>query len=122
MDLSILRLKYFLILKRRPLALFRLMERSLTLCSQVRFVSTFTPRYLKLSVRYSLLTHNFIFKSPSIFFCLDLRQTLHFSSYKNRKLKVKLLWVRAREKIGHFLYLLFWQKGIFLSFVFYLNV
>ena len=37
------------------------------------------------------------------------RRTLCFSSYKNRKLKVKLWWVGAREKKGgYFLYYFFW--------------
>ena len=46
------------------------------------------------------------------------RRTMCFSSYKNRKLKVKLWWVWARErkKRGFFV------KGNFLRFVFYLNV
>ena len=40
-------------------------------------------------------------------------QTLYFSSYKDRKLKVKLWWVGARErKRGHFLYRLFRPKEI----------
>ena len=74
MDLIILRLTYFLILKRRALALFSLMKRSLTwYCCQLSFVSVFTPKYLTLSVGYSLLPQNLIFKSPSIFFCLDLK-------------------------------------------------
>ena len=73
MNLNILGLTYFLILKRRALALFSLMERSFKWCCQVRFVSIFTPSYLALSVRYSLLPHNFIFKSLSSFFCLDLK-------------------------------------------------
>ena len=76
MDLNILRLTYFLILKRRALALFTLMERSLTWYCQLRFVSVFTPKYLTLSVGYSLLPHNLIFKSPSNFFCLDLKITI----------------------------------------------
>ena len=76
MDLNILGLTYFLILKMRALALFSLMERSSTWCRQVRLVSIFTPRYLTLSVGYSLLPHNFIFKSPSSFFCLDLKITI----------------------------------------------
>ena len=76
MDLNILGLKYFLNLKRRALALFNLMARSLTWCCQVRFISIFTPRYLKLSVGYGLLPHNFIFKSPSSFFRLDLKITI----------------------------------------------
>ena len=42
---------------------------------QLKFESIFTPRYLALSVGYSLLPHNFIFKSPSSFFCLDLKIT-----------------------------------------------
>ena len=51
------------------------------------------------------------------------RQTLCFSSYKNRKLKVKLWWVVARErKTRAFLYHLFCPKKILLTFVFYLNV
>ena len=78
MDLDILRLTYLLILKRRALALFILMERSLTGYCQLRFVSIFTPRYLTLSVGYSLLPHNLIFKSPSNFFCLDLNITFQF--------------------------------------------
>ena len=73
MGLNILRLTYFLILKWRALALFSLMERSLIWCCQVRFASIFTPTYLTLSVGYSLLPHNFIFKSPSSFFCLYLK-------------------------------------------------
>ena len=76
MDLNILRLTYFLILKSRALALFSLMGRSLTSCCQVRFVLIFKQRYLALSVGYSLLPHNFIFKSLSSFFCLDLRITI----------------------------------------------
>ena len=64
MDLNILGPTYFLILKRRALALFILMDRSLTCRFQERFVSIFTPRYLTLSVGYRLLPHNFIFKSP----------------------------------------------------------
>ena len=36
----------------------------------------FTPRYFTLSVGYSLLPLNFIFKSPSDFFCLDLKITI----------------------------------------------
>ena len=42
----------------------------------MRFVSILTPRYLTLSVGYSLLPRNFIFKSPSSFFCLDLKITI----------------------------------------------
>ena len=76
MELDIFRLTYFLILKRRALALFSLMERSLTWYCQLRFASIFTPKYLTLSVGYSLLSHNLIFKSPSNFFCLDLKITI----------------------------------------------
>ena len=61
MELNILRLTYFLILKRRTLALFSLIERSLTWYCEVSFTSTFTTRYLKLSVGCLLLC-NFIFK------------------------------------------------------------
>ena len=67
---------YFCILKRKVLALFGLMERSLTWYCQLRFVSIFTPRHLTLSAGYSLLPHNFIFKLPSNFFCLDLKITI----------------------------------------------
>ena len=78
MDLNILRLTHFLILKRSAFTLFSLMDRSLTWYCQVRFVSIFTPMYLTLSVGYSLLPHDFIFKSPSSFFCLDLKITISF--------------------------------------------
>ena len=71
MDLNILQLTYFLILKRRSLPLFSLTERSLTSYCHLRFVSVFSPRSLTLSVGYNLLPLNFIFKSPSNFFCLD---------------------------------------------------
>ena len=46
------------------------------------------------------------------------RRTMCFSSYKNRKLKVKLWWVWARERKKR----AFFVKGNFLRFVFYLNV
>ena len=36
----------------------------------------FTPRYLALSVGYSLLPHNMIFKSLANFFCLDFKITI----------------------------------------------
>ena len=52
------------------------MERSLTWCYQISLVSIFTPRYLTILVGYSLLPHNFIFKSPSSLFCLDLKITI----------------------------------------------
>ena len=46
------------------------------------------------------------------------RQTLCFSSYKNRKVKVKLRWVGARErKKRAFLYRLFCPKKIFEIFI-----
>ena len=51
------------------------------------------------------------------------RRTLCFSSSKNRKLNVKPGWVGARNrKRGHFFQRLFWPHGIFLTFVFYLNL
>ena len=71
MDLNIVSLTYFFILK--GFALFSLMERSLTCRCQLRFLSVFTPGYLTPSVGYSLLQHNFISKLPSNFFCLDLK-------------------------------------------------
>ena len=80
MDLNSLRLTYFLILKRRALVQFSLMERSLTWCCQLRLVSIFTPRHLTLSVGCNLLPHDFIFKLPSNFFCLDFKD-YHFSFF-----------------------------------------
>ena len=59
MDLDILRLIYFLILKRRAFALFSLVDRSLTWYCQLRFASIFTPRC-----------------SPSNFFCSVLKITI----------------------------------------------
>ena len=51
------------------------------------------------------------------------RWTLCFSSRKNRKLKVKLWWIGARErKKRTFFVPLILCEGIFLWFVFYLNV
>ena len=53
------------------------------------------------------------------------RWTMSISSYKDWELKVKLWCVGARErKKGAFFitYVLFCRKGIFLAFVFYLNV
>ena len=53
------------------------------------------------------------------------RWTMAISSYKDCELKVKLWCVGARErKKGAFFitYVLFCRKGIFLAFVFYLNV
>ena len=41
-----------------------------------KVVSVFTPKYFIVSVRYSLLPHNLIFKSSSNFFCLDLKITI----------------------------------------------
>ena len=50
------------------------------------------------------------------------RQTLCFSSYKNRKLKLKLCWVGARErkKWAFFAPFILSDRN-FLTFVFYLN-
>ena len=57
---------------------------------------------------------------------LTHRRTLCFSSYKNHKLKVHLWWVqevRERKKRVFFVpFFFFCPKGIFLTFVFYLNV
>ena len=51
------------------------------------------------------------------------RRTLCFSSYKNRKLKVKLSWVGPREKSKRTSFAPFiLSKGNFLTFVFYLDV
>ena len=51
------------------------------------------------------------------------RRTLCFSSYKNRKLKVKRDELElAEEKRGQFLHGLFCLKGVSLTFAFYLNV
>ena len=47
------------------------------------------------------------------------RQSWQFSSYKNRKLKVKLWWDRAHEKNSvHFLERSFFSKEIFSTFLF----
>ena len=73
MDLDILRSTYFLIFERRELTLPSLMERSLIWHCQLKFASIFTRWYLTFSVGYSLLPHNFIFKSIPNFFCLDLK-------------------------------------------------
>ena len=48
------------------------------------------------------------------------RRTLSFSSYKNRKLKVKLWWVGARERKKRAFFVPF-TLSVF-TFVFYLNV
>ena len=74
MDLKILGLMYFLILKVFLFWLYS--EKSLTWHSQITFASILTPRYLSLYVRYSVLPHSLIFKSPSNFFCLDLKITI----------------------------------------------
>ena len=50
----------------------------------------------------------------------SFRETLCFSSYKNRKLKVNLWWVGARQRKKRTC--LFCPKEIFLTFVFYLNL
>ena len=76
MGLNILRLTCFLILNKRALALFSLMESTPTLFCQLRFVSNFTPGYFTLPVRYSLLTHTFVFKLPSNFFWLEIKITI----------------------------------------------
>ena len=73
-------------MERRALALFSLMERSLTWHCQLRFVSIFTPWYLTISLRYSLLPYNFIVKSPSNFFCLDLKITISVFVFKLSKI------------------------------------
>ena len=50
-------------------------------------------------------------------------RTFSFSSYKNSKLKVKMLELElAKEKRGHFLYRLFSPEENFVVFVFYLSV
>ena len=49
-------------------------------------------------------------------------RTLCFSSYKDRKLKVKLWWVGAHERKIGFLYRLFYRKEFFLTFRFLLSV
>ena len=51
------------------------------------------------------------------------RRTMWFSSYENRRLKVKLWWVEACErKRRYFLYRLFCPTQIFWTFLFFLNV
>ena len=66
------------------MALFNLMEISLTLYCQQKVVSIFTPRYLTLSIGYSLLPYNVTFKSPSNFFLLqfkDYRFSLNLAKF-----------------------------------------
>ena len=60
------------------LAIFSLTERSLTWNCQLRSrsASILTPRYFTLPVEYSFLPHCLTFKSPSNFFCLDLKITI----------------------------------------------
>ena len=58
-----------------------LMERSFTWYFELRFISSFTSRYLTLLTEYSVLPHSFFFKSPSNFFCLDLKITISASFY-----------------------------------------
>ena len=63
------------------MALVSVMDRSsLTWHCQLQFVSIFTTRYLALSVRYSLLPHNFIFKSTFKFLLLRFKD-YHFSFF-----------------------------------------
>ena len=51
------------------------------------------------------------------------RRTMCLSSFKNRKLKVKLLWVGARERRKKAFFVpLILSEGNFLTFVFYFNV
>ena len=95
-----LRLIYFLILKRSTFALFSLMDRSLTWSYQLRFVSIFTPTYLTPLVGYRLLPHNFIFKSPkflllrlkdyNFFFCFTLIEILFEFNQLTRCVKFEL--------------------------------
>ena len=55
MDLNVLNLIYFLILKKRALTLFSLIERSWTWYCQLRFVSIFAHRYLTAFKKFYLL-------------------------------------------------------------------
>ena len=55
------------------------MERSLAWYCQLRFVSIFTLSYLTVSVGYSLLLYNLIFKSPLNFFYSSLKITISVS-------------------------------------------
>ena len=43
---------------------------------QLQFASILAPRYLTLSLIYSILPYNLISKSPSNFICLDLKITI----------------------------------------------
>ena len=54
---------------------------------------------------------------------VTFNEHVHFSSYRNKKLKVKTVmsW-SSQKKSGHFLYHLFSLKQIVVTFVFYLNV
>ena len=105
MDLNVLKLTYFLILKRRALALFSFMERLLTWYCQLKFVSIFILRYLTLSVRYSLLPHNFSFKSSQILFCFNyhfnffLLSDILFAFSTNNCMFGRMIWDKLPECI-----------------------
>ena len=58
---------------KKPLDTSLLMERSFTWYFQLRLLSVFTPRYLKLSEGYRILPHSFIFKSPSNLLCFRFK-------------------------------------------------
>ena len=73
MDLNILRLIYvFSHFEEKSISSIQFNGDIIGYC-QLRFVSIFKPKYLTLSVGYSLLPHNLIFKYPSNFLCLDLK-------------------------------------------------
>ena len=78
MDLTVLKLTPFLILKRRPLALSRgSIQFNGKIINMILLTSIFILRYLILLAGYSILPQNFMFKSPpSNFFWLDLKITI----------------------------------------------
>ena len=61
MDLNILRPKYFLIFKNESISSIQFNGKIINMMLPSKFVSIFTPRYLILSVGYSLLPHNYLY-------------------------------------------------------------
>ena len=82
MDLKILRLTYFLLLKRRSIGSIQFNGKIINMIFPIKIGIIFTSRYLRLSEGYSFLQHNFIFKSPLNLFCLDLKIFQFFTQSK----------------------------------------
>ena len=71
--LKILRLTYFLLLKRRSIGSVQFNGKIINMILPTKIDIIFTSRYLRLSEGYSFLPHNFIFKSLLNLFCLALK-------------------------------------------------